>query len=103
MKEEIKKSKLWTVIGVFAIVALSMIVLANIYLVWDAATTKVSGNLDCQVNAVEYVTLSGNGTCVFPLASSENGDMTICGLPQDFHCSGTLQNFPIVKAIAELG
>jgi hypothetical protein len=71
-------------------------------MIWNAANTKVSGSIDCEIKQIDYITLKGNGSCMFGLVAGETGtDTSVCALPKDIHCSGTLQDFPIVKAIVE--
>jgi hypothetical protein len=89
-------------VAIVVVVLMFCLFLIEIYFVWSFATNKVSGEIDCSVKQIDYISLTedkdGVGDCSFPLVS---GNVTMCALPRDFHCRGTLQNFPIVRAFVE--
>jgi len=96
-----KKNNVWLVV-LIALVAI--IVIMQIYTVWSFATAKVSGEIECSSDHIDYV--SYNRTiyqpavdCVIPVV--KEGLNTVCALPRDIHCRGALQNFPIMRAIME--
>ena len=100
MKNLQEKSGLkWMILYVFVLVASIFLILANAYIVWDAATTKASAQFKCDINQIDYVTLKGNGSCWFPVVQ---GDKSMCALPRDIHCEGLVQDFPIVKGLLKL-
>jgi hypothetical protein len=96
---ETKKSNvwMWVLIGLFALIAL-----ATVYQAWSFATYRMSAQIDCSSNQIDYVTLTGDdaakGECAFPLV---DGATMICALPKDIHCKGLVQDFPLVRAIVE--
>jgi len=92
---EKKKSNvwMWILIGLIALIAL-----ATVYQAWNFATYRMSAQIDCSSNRIDYVTLTGDGKCMFPLVQ---GNISICALPKDIHCRGSVQDFPLVRAIIE--
>ena len=105
-----KNNNVW----IFVLIAMMFIIMScTIYTVWSVATSRVSGGIDCSFSNIDYITYQNSATtrgydeslvtysapeCI-PFVSGI--DFTVCALPQDIHCSGTLQNFPIVRAIVE--
>jgi hypothetical protein len=96
-----EKNKISVVAIYFIIGLLVIIALINIYMAWKEATYKMSAQIDCNVEKIDYVYLTdenGTGNCMFPLVS---GNVTVCALPKDFHCKGLIQDFPLFRAILE--
>jgi hypothetical protein len=91
------------ILTVVVIAAIMIIAVTQVYTAWHIATSKVSAQMDCQINHINYISLTedkdGNGDCAFPLVT---GNVTMCALPEDIHCSGLIQDFPIIRAIIEM-
>jgi hypothetical protein len=94
-----KKDTKTNIVQGFVIIASIVLIVANIYMVWDMSTTKASAQLRCDINHIDYVKLKGNGTCAF---SAVAGDVSMCALPRDIHCEGLVQDFPLIKGLMKL-
>jgi len=95
-----EKKSAWTyVMYTMGMVTMVVLIFANVYAAWAASTMEISAQMECKVNQMDYVNLSGDGECLFVLVSSEEENISICGLPKDFHCKGTMQDFPIAKLV----
>lgn len=99
MGNEEKKGVWWYVFGTMGMITMIVMILANGYAAWATSTMEISAQAECKVNEMQYVNLSGDGECLFLMVSSETENISICGLPQDFHCTGLMQDFPIAKLV----
>jgi hypothetical protein len=90
---------------VVLIALVAIIVVVQIYTVWSFATAKVSGEIECSSDYIEYITYNTSSVyapdvdCAIPVVNG--GLFKVCALPRDIHCRGALQNFPIIRAIVE--
>lgn len=94
-----KKSMWLSVIGTMGIITMIVVIVASSYMAWNAATMEIAAQVECEVNEMEYVNLSGDGECLLLMVSSESENISICGLPKDFHCTGLMQDFPIANLV----
>ena len=98
MKKQ-KTSKLQ--IAIIAIMfAVGIAIISGVfYSTWEIATTRVSADIDCEINQIDYVPIS-NATeeCAIPMIK---GEKPMCALPRDIHCKGAIQNFPIIRGLME--
>jgi hypothetical protein len=92
-----KKHNVWMVVLVMTV---AILVLCVLYSVWNVATARVSGEIDCSSDHIEYVVYNESSVdCVIPVI--DGGMFTVCALPKDLHCRMALQNFPIIRAFVE--
>ena len=96
MKEDAKEQQKKKVLGIIGLVLLWIITLCAIYVAWNMATARFSAQFDCTIHNIEYINLTGDGSCMFPLVS---GNVSICALPKDIHCSGLMQDVSIMKVL----
>ena len=97
-----KKWIFWKIAVIFLILAASVFVVLGIASFWKISTSRMSARADCEVNSIEYITMNGEGECMFPLITSETNNYTVCALPNDVHCSGLVQDFPLLRYIVEM-
>jgi hypothetical protein len=109
-----KNNNMWT----FVLVAMVFVVMVSaIYTVWSVVTSRVSGEIDCSFNNIDYITYQNvinpssyslaDGRRIPTYLTPEcipfvkGYDFTVCALPKDISCRGSLQNFPIVRVLVE--
>jgi hypothetical protein len=93
-KKEVKNGWNWRD-SVFVLVAF-VVISGMLYFAWDVATARVSMEGKCVVHQIDYVNLTGNGSCIFPLVQ---GDVSICALPRDIDCSGLVTDVSLMKVL----
>lgn len=96
-----KKSVWLSVVTTMGLITMIVVIFSSMYIIWNASTMELSAQVECKVSEMEYVNLSGDGECMFLMASSESENESICGLPKDFHCKGLMQDFPIARLVIE--
>ena len=86
----------WLSLSLF--ILLTVLVLISLYQLWLTMTAKVSIEGGCRIEQIDYVLVSGNGTCLVPVVS---GDVSICALPRDIMCEGAARQVPLVRLLME--
>jgi len=100
-KDEEKRKKKDSAMLFLIICLLVCILFASVYMMWMAATSRMSAHVACKINQIDYVRLDardGNGTCQIALVE---GDIAYCALPKDIYCEGDLADFPLMRWVVE--
>jgi len=84
---------------IFIAITISILVLLQLYSVWIVATQRASVGGSCTVNHIDYVTVEGDGDCLFPMVSGN--ETSICALPADITCTGSAEQVPIIRFLYE--
>ena len=101
-EKRMRNDLLLRILTVFIVIGFLTIIALGIASLWKISTSRMSARADCEVNSIEYITMHGEGECMFPLITSETNNYTVCALPNDVHCSGLVQDFPLLRYIVEM-
>lgn len=91
-----KKKSIWPIIATLFFLLTALFMFGSM---WYAMTDRATVRFDCSSTQLEYMTVGSKDICT--MYAVHGKERNVCIVPKDFHCTGALEDVPLVRGVVE--